>query len=210
MTTARLRLKRQYRKPSPPPPVARRGDDPGEWGPNERGAARVMPPPIENLWVRGLITAEQYQAAHEIERVFHWVTSKLRARIADPSGLRGIVGTQADPLQGAYSARYRPWADELSGNRPVPPDAEQMARVLHSVDPAAVIRLADAAVGQRAPQRPRQHPKTLQFVIEFVVDDRTIETIAEAEKHDHRTVKRALLDGLTRYAEIAGWLRRAA
>jgi hypothetical protein len=190
---------------------ARHADEPGNWGPADPAVtAKIMPPPLENLRARGLISIEQYKAAQEIERVFHWVTAGLRTRTIDLDHVRGTASTGADPLQAAYSARYRPWADWLNGRAVAQPDVNQMARVLRSVDEEGLLRLAAGAADRRAPQRHRYHPKTLQFVIEFVIDDRTIETIARDEKHDHRTVKRALLDGLTLYAEIAGWLRRAA
>ncbi|MGB8839680.1 MAG: hypothetical protein WCC64_01285 [Aliidongia sp.] len=211
MTTARQRLKRRIRKApsSPVPIVIRPAAEPAEWGPNERVAARIMPPPLEILMARGLISTEQYNAAKEIERVFHWVTSGLKSHIGDLTRIRGAVGSASDPLQAAYTARYRPWADALSQQRVTAPDVTEMTRVLASVGEGDVIRLA-AKAGDRRDRRQcrRHHPKTLQFVIDFVIDDRTFETIAREERHHHKTVKRAVLDGLTLYAEIAGWLRR--
>jgi hypothetical protein len=217
MTTARERLKRRFRKPPvravrgpAPREIAPESRDPGDWGPNEIAAARIMPPPLEILLARGLIEIEQYNAAKEIERVFHWVTSGLKSRIANLSEIRGGVGSTSDPLQAAYTARYRPWADELSLCRIAAPDVNEMARVLASVEEDDVIRLAAGATERRGRTRNRYHPKTLQFVIDFVIDDRTFEAIAREERHHHKTVRRAVLDGLTLYAQIAGWLRRAA
>jgi hypothetical protein len=212
MSTEKKRLRQKFRRNAPPAarpvPVEAAADDPGSWGPPDTAAAaRLMPPPLENLRSRGLIAAEQYLAAQEIERVFHWLTAGLRIRTVDLHHIRGAVATGSDPLQAAYSQRYRPWADELSGAKTVEPPVDQMARVLRSVKADDLPRLV---ARRQAARRGRHHPKTLQFVIEFVIDDRTIETIARAEGHDHRTVKRAVLDGLTLYAEIAGWLRRAA
>jgi len=218
MSNARQRLKRKFRTtvaalalPAPVPrTILRPSADPGDWGPNPAGAAKIMPPPIENLLARGLIAIEQYQAACEIERVFHWVTSGLKSRMSDLNRIGGAFSGNDDPLHSAYIARYRPWAEALSACRPAAPDAAEISRVLHSVAPAARGRIAAAAAERQRPGQGAHHPKTLQFVIDLVIDDRTIETIAREEKHDHRTVKRALLDGLTLYAEIAGWLRRVA
>jgi hypothetical protein len=214
MTTARQRLKRRVRKnpePVSPKPIIIRGDgEPGEWGTNERVAAKIMPPPLEILMARSLISTEQYNAAKEIERVFHWVTSGLKSHIGDLTRIRGAVGSSSDPLQAAYTARYRPWADALSRIRTATPNLNEMTRVLSRVGEDDIIRLAAKATSRRDRPCRRHHPKTLQFVIDFVIDDRTIETIAREEKHHHKTVKRAVLDGLTLYAEIAGWLRRAA
>jgi hypothetical protein len=173
-------------------------------------AAKIMPPPLEILRARGLIAIEQYQAACEIERVFHWVTAGLKSRMSDVNRIGGMVSGNDDPLQSAYVARYRPWAETLSASRPVAPDAAQISRVLHNVAPSVRGRIAAAATKRPRPGHRPHHPKTLQFVIDFVIDDRTIEIIARDEKHDHKTVKRALLDGLTLYAEIAGWLKRVA
>jgi hypothetical protein len=216
MSNAKQRLKRKFRKPAPAPAprpeprmIERPSTDPAEWGPNA-AAVKIMPPPIENLMARGLISIEQYNAACEIGRVFHWVTAGLKSRMSDLTRMGGGVSGNDDPLQSAYIARYRPWADTLSACRPAAPEPGQMSRVLRSVEPWALSRLTAAAAARKRPGRGRHHPKTLQFVIDFVIDDRTIETIAREEKHDHKTVKRALLDGLTLYAEIAGWLRRAA
>ena len=216
MTTARERAKRSFRKPPVAPAIGpaprmilRPSDDPAEWGPNAAMAARLMPPPLENLMARGLIAIEHYDAAKEIERVFHWVTAGLKSRMADLTRTGGGTAGTSDPLQAAYTSRYRPWADELSGARIAPPNANQMARVLHSRSRQEVAVLAAAAQRQHSPRR-RHHPKTLQFVIDFVIDDRSLEAIAQEEKHHHRTVKRAVLDGLMLYAEIAGWVKRAA
>lgn len=218
MTGAKSRKRNPARPLAPPAPTRRvidAGDkrrDPADWGPNPLGTTKLMPPPLENLMARGLLAIEQYDAAKEIERVFHWVTSGLKSRMTDLTRSRG-AGTGAagsDPLLAAYIGRYRPWADALSQCRVAAPDAADMSRVLRSVNRADVPALAGIAAERRAPQRGGHHPKTLQFVIEFVIDDHTIEAIAKRERHDHRTVKRALLDGLTLYAEIAGWIARAA
>jgi hypothetical protein len=227
MTDAKTRK----RKPAPPAgragdrqkdPAGRAGDrrkDPADWGPNPIGAAKLMPPPLENLMARGLISIEQYDSAKEIERVFHWVTSGLKSRMSDLARGRGTGMAGSDPLLAAYIGRYRPWADELSRCRTAAPDLADLKRVLHSVAAADLPWLAGRAAErppprgghhERPPRRGGHHPKTLQFVIEFVIDDHTIEAIAKRERHDHRTVKRALLDGLTRYAEIAGWIACAA
>ena len=43
----------------------RRVDEPGDWGPADpAAAAKIMPPPLENLRARGLISLEQYKAAY--------------------------------------------------------------------------------------------------------------------------------------------------
>ncbi|MEI9983487.1 MAG: hypothetical protein WDN69_09940 [Aliidongia sp.] len=216
MSNAKKRLKRKFAKPvlAPvrlPEILQVVEDEPEHWGPNPLAVAKIMPPPLENLRARGLISTEQYNAACEIQRVFQWVTAGLKSRLTNFDTVRGTSGDGSDPLQTAYANRYRPWADELSACRLEPqPDLEQMSRVLHSVGRDDRVALADKIAGRRRPRRDRHHPKTLQFIIDFVIDDRPIETIAREEKHDHRTVKRALFDGLTLYAEMAGWLRRAA
>ena len=217
MTTAKTRRRRKFRKPElaairlpSEAEIPRPDDDPGEWGPNELAAAKLMPPPVENLWVRGLIEAEQYQAAHEIERVFHWATSGLQSRLSRLGMVRGSGGDGSDPLQAAYATRYRPWADELSACRAATPELDQIAQVLHSVPRDELPGLAAKAADRPKPRRDRRHPKTLQFVIAFVIDGRTIASIARQETHAHGTVKQAIFDGLTLYARIAGWLRRAA
>src|SRR5580658_1293121 len=156
MATAKMRLKRRLRKQPLPdtaapfdlPPST---DDPGNWGPNEVLTAKIMPPPLENLRIRELITAEQYNAAKEIERVFHWVTAGLKCRNVDLNQIRGAAGAAADPLQAAYSTRYRPWAEALSNRRQPEPDAKDIARVLPSVGAAGMAKLAALVSGRSRP-----------------------------------------------------------
>jgi hypothetical protein len=188
----------------------RASDDPAEWGPAPADRPRLAPVPIENMFARGQLGIEQYNAAREIERVFLAITAGLLARTSDPNRPGGARRGITPPMLEAYTERYLPWSKRLSASHAEAPDVNEIARVVRCADEGALVTLALRAGRTQQPRATAFHPQTLQWIIELLIDGRSIETIARTEHRHHRTVKAALLAGLTLYAEMAGWLRRAA
>jgi hypothetical protein len=188
--------------------IMRESKDPADWGPSERPAGKIMKPPIENMLARGVITREQYEAANNIEEIFHAITAGLMTKASKLGEIRAAASGISVPMLDAYVHRYRPWADEISGARQRAPDVSEIARVVRSADEDALIIAAARAEKGVVDRRDQYHPKTLAFVIALVVDGRSIEEIAASERHAKTTVSAAIHRGLTRYAEIAGFLGR--
>lgn len=181
-------------------------DDPASWGPPQI-VRIVRPPTIETMVRRGQISAELYQAAREIERIFHAVTSGLFVKVGDlqRSG-GGAPGRLTDELAQAYAGRYRPWATELSGKRQAAPDCDEIGRTVPSLDLAKVQFLAARVSSRSSAKLPEHHPETLSVVIAVVVDGSTLATIDQDHGWRTGTGSKLLKAGLTRYAERAGWL----
>jgi predicted nucleic acid-binding protein len=203
-----MEARRPIAHPNMPRVIMPESKDPADWGPNERLASKIMQPPIDYMLARGSITREQHDAALDIERVVAWVTAGLAPKTVDWGRVRGKgIGT-SDPMSDAYTARYRRWADELRPAHEGPPDLAEIARVYRSANDNDIIIAAARAERRTAKRQGEYHPKTLEFVIALVVEGHTIERIAKISRHSPNTVRDAIKRGLTRYAEIAGWVRR--
>lgn len=200
---------RRVTKATKQPPlvvVAPVRDDPASWGPPQIQRI-VRRPTIETMVVRGQIGAELYQAAREIERIFHAVTSGLFVKIGDLQRSGGSSGGRlTDEMAQAYASRYRPWAIELSGQVRAVPEADEIERTVPSLDQATVQFLAARVSSRSVAKLPRHHPDTLAVVISVVVDGSTLATVDQDHGWRTGTGSKLLKAGLTRYAERAGWL----
>ena len=194
--------------PNMPHIILPESKDPADWGPNEHLASKIMPPPIDNMLSRAIISREQHEAALDIERVVAWLTAGLAPRTVDWGRARGKSISTSDPMSDAYATRYRRWADELRPTHDEPPDLAEIARVYRSANDNDLI-IAAARAGRRAAKRPGEfHPKTFEFVIALVVEGHTVERIARISRHSKNTVSEAIKEGLTLYGWLAGWVRR--
>jgi hypothetical protein len=206
---SKRRHQAQVAGPPEPRLITRESKDPADWGPVDR-VEKIMPPPVDNMLSRGAITEEQYRAAREIEEVFHSVSGGLMAKAQNIGEERGGSNGDSVPMLDAYVRRYRPWADEISGVCQRAPDVNEVARVLRSVDEDMVLAAAFRAERRVVKRREQYHQKTLRFMFLLVINGMGVEAIAASERIRVATVREAVKQALTRYAEIAGWVRRAA
>lgn len=174
--------------------------------PTDATRKRLAPDTIATMVANKQLTGEQRAAAEDIRFAFNAVTAGLWSKACDMNAVaRGSRGDMHSSAAYAWTHRYKPWADCLSGIRYQAPTLDELRAVFRTMSEDDLLWLLSRVSES---QHGEANQDALMVTIAVVIDGCSLAEVTRRERWRDTKAAKLLKEALNRYAEMAGWLAK--